>query len=84
MSWDVGDEEARVGLRARRAGPVRIFRQARRPPHAIDVDEWVLAWTQKLEKDGLKVVVLPTPTEEGVVVPPDLPARDLEAELEQL
>ena len=52
-------------------------------PHAIDVDDFTLAWTQKLEDDGLKVAVFPTPHAEGSAVSPARLRRDLERELEQ-
>jgi hypothetical protein len=52
-------------------------------PRSIDVDEWVTAWTPKTKKDGLKIVVFPTPDETGVIAEPDQVAGDLDKELEQ-
>jgi Protein of unknown function (DUF2750) len=49
--------------------------------HAIDVDDFTLAWTRKLEDDGMKVAVFPTPDTEGTSVSPARLRRDLEREL---
>jgi hypothetical protein len=51
--------------------------------HAIDVDDFTLAWTKKLEDDGMKVAVFPTPDAEGTAVSPARLRHDLEGELEQ-
>jgi Protein of unknown function (DUF2750) len=51
--------------------------------HAIDVDDFTLAWTRKLEDDGMKVAVFPTPDAEGTSVSPARLRTDLEGELEQ-
>ena len=50
-------------------------------PKAIDVDRFVLAWPQRLNEDGLKVAVFPTPDNHGVVVDADELRCDLEQEL---
>lgn len=51
---------------------------------AIDVDDFALAWTQKLDDDGMRVAVFPTPDAEATAVSPARLRRDLERELEQL
>jgi hypothetical protein len=51
------------------------------PARAIDVDEWVVAWTPKLMEDGLRVAVFQTPDDEGSAVSPERLKRDLEREL---
>jgi hypothetical protein len=51
--------------------------------HAIDVDDFALAWTKKIDDDGLRVVVFPTPDTQGTGVSPARLRRDLVKELEQ-
>ncbi len=50
---------------------------------AIDVDEWVEGWLPNLARDGMRVAVFQTPSDEGVSVAPERLSHDLETELEK-
>lgn len=54
---------------------------ARAQPESIDVDEWVIGWSENLERDGLTVVVFQTPDDEGVSASPARVKADLSREL---
>jgi Protein of unknown function (DUF2750) len=49
-------------------------------PRAIDVDEWVEAWTPKLIEDDLRVAVFQTVEDVGTGVSPERLKSDLERE----
>jgi hypothetical protein len=54
---------------------------AQENPVAIDIDEWVEAWLPNLERDGMRVAVFQTPSDQGVGVGPERLRRDLQEEL---
>ncbi len=52
-------------------------------PAQIPLDRWLEAWTSGMQRDGRDVTVFPTPSGQGVVVPPQRLHDDLLKECSQ-
>jgi hypothetical protein len=83
LGEDAGQTYFPIWPHPRFAGACAFGAWADATAHAIDVDDFALAWTKELEDDGLRVAVFPTPDTEGTGVSPARFHRDLSKELEQ-
>jgi hypothetical protein len=83
VAEDAGQSYFPVWPNARFASATAVDAWADAEAKAIDVDDFTLAWTQKIEDDGMRVAVFPTPDTQGTGVSPARLRRDLEGELEQ-
>ena len=80
---DEGDQHFPVWPHQRFAQALATGRWSDAAPMAIDIDAWVDEWLSDLARDGIRVAVFQTPSDEGVGVSPQRLKRDLETELEQ-